>query len=135
MEELRRLFLLDLADDIHQLRAEGKTVIICLPFPAYDKRIPDLEIRNAMLSRIGLVRVATDKTLPDLREQIAELVVSSGASIFDPRNSLCNSGRCITQINGVSIYIDNNHIAASPIGILEANLKQVLQNRLPPGSN
>jgi len=126
--EIRRLFLSGLADDIHQFKTRGKNVIICLPFPDYDRSIPDLEIRNAVFARFGMAGVATDQTLPDLREQIANLAQSSGASVFDPRKSLCGGGSCINQINGVSIYIDNNHIAASQIGILEEKLRQVLQN-------
>ncbi len=96
----------------------------------YDESIPDLEIRNAVFCRFGLAGGAIDQTLPDLRAQIAELAQTSGAIIFDPRKSLCGNGPCINQIGGVSIYIDNNHIAASQIGILEDDLKQVLE-KLP----
>jgi peptidoglycan/LPS O-acetylase OafA/YrhL len=133
--EIRGMFLAGLADDIHEFRASGKNVIICLPFPDYDKSIPDLEIRNAVFARFGMVGAAVDQTLPNLRVQIADLARSFGASIFDPRKSLCRDGPCTYQIGGVSIYIDNNHIAASQIGILEDNLRQVLQNEPIPRPN
>jgi hypothetical protein len=93
----------------------------------FDKSIPDLEIRNAVLGRFGLGGVATDITLPSMRYQVASVARGTGADIFDPRESLCDKQNCITQVKGVSIYKDDNHIAASQIWILENNLKQVLQ--------
>ena len=62
-----------------------------------------------------------------MRDQIAFVAKSAGADIFDPRKSLCNERNCITQLNGVSIYKDDVHIAASQIGIVEDNLKHVLR--------
>jgi SGNH domain (fused to AT3 domains) len=58
---------------------------------------------------------------------VASAAKNAGAEIFDPRESLCDEQQCITQVNGVSIYKDDNHIAASQIGILGDNLKQVLR--------
>jgi hypothetical protein len=49
-----------------------------------------------------------------------------GADIFDPRQSLCEGQNCIYQINGVSLYVDNSHIARNGVGILEANLGETL---------
>ncbi|HTW49418.1 MAG TPA: acyltransferase family protein [Acidobacteriaceae bacterium] len=119
--------LAELAGDIHALRALGKRVIVCLPFPMYDKSIPLLELRNAVFAGIGLGGKASDFTSPVLREQVRSLAAASGAEIFDPRASLCPTGSCITELNGVSIYIDSHHLAQSQIGILEQNLQQVLQ--------
>ena len=125
----QRLFLSDFADELRQLRKSGKRIIICLPFPAYDKSIPNLEIKNAVFSRFGLAGVARDMTVPEFRKQLIELSRAVGADVFDPRKSLCSQGGCLTQKQGVSIYIDNNHIAASQVVILEDNLRQVLQNQ------
>jgi peptidoglycan/LPS O-acetylase OafA/YrhL len=127
MEETRHRFIQELSAHIQQFEMRGKRVIVSLPFPIYDKSIPDLEIRNAIFGRFGLTGVATDITLPGLRDQVASAAISAGADIFDPRASLCPNDNCITQSNGVSIYKDSNHIAASQVGILEDNLKQVLQ--------
>ena len=135
LDEIRRLFLSDLSDQIHRLNTGGKRVLICLPFPIYDKPIPNLEIKNAVFSRFGITGIPKDSTSPVLREQILDVTRTSGADVFDPRKSLCSSAMCITQINGVSIYLDNNHIAASQIGILEDNLRQVLDSQpAPPAS-
>jgi len=127
VDEARNRFLDELAAHIRELRMDGKHVIVSLPFPMYDKSIPDLEIRNAVFGGLGLKGVAKDITLPIMRDQLASIAQRAGADIFDPRESLCDGENCITQLNGVSIYKDDNHIAASQIGILGDDLKKVLQ--------
>lgn len=126
-EETGRLFSGELANQIRTLRSLGKRVIVCLPFPMYDKSIPELEIRNAMFGNFGLSGKATDISSTKIREGIQSIATAAGAKVFDPRLSLCGDGSCITQVNGVSIYKDNHHLAASQAGILEKNLEQVLE--------
>ena len=139
VEEASHLVLLELADQIQKLRAAGKNIVVSLPFPMYDKSIPDLEIRNATFGKFGLSGIAKDRTSPEMGDQIAAVAKEAGAYIFDPRKSLCNEGSCIIEMNGVSIYKDDSHIAASQIGLLEDNLKQVFQKALGrssyPGDN
>jgi peptidoglycan/LPS O-acetylase OafA/YrhL len=127
VEEARNRFLDELAEHIRELRMNGKRVIVSLPFPMYDKSIPDLEIRNAVFGGLGLNAAARDITLPIMRDQLASVAQRAGADIFDPRESLCDGENCITQLNGVSIYKDDNHIAASQIGILGDEFKKALQ--------
>lgn len=126
-EEATQGVLRELMDHVHQLKLHGKRVIVSLPFPLFDKAIPDLEIRNAVLKWVGMAEVAKEITLPGLRDQIEAAAKSMGAEIFDPRQSLCSNHVCLTQVDGVSIYKDESHIAASQIGILEENMKHVLQ--------
>jgi hypothetical protein len=135
VEEARRRVLQELTECIQKLRAEGKKVIVSLPFPMYDKSIPDLEIRNAVFGRFGLAGVAKDITLPVMHDDVSGMAKSAGAQIFDPRESLCDKQSCLTQLNGVSIYIDEDHIAASQIHLLADNFKQVLQSVLPQGTH
>jgi hypothetical protein len=125
-EELRRRFLADLSDEIRTLHDSGKKVVVSLPFPVYDKRIPELEISNAVFGRFGLSETALDVTSPSLREEITAAAVRAGADIFDPRSALCQGQDCVTQMRGISIYKDTNHIAGSQIRILESNLRQAL---------
>jgi peptidoglycan/LPS O-acetylase OafA/YrhL len=135
VEEARRRVLQELAELFQRLTAEGKKVIISLPFPMYDKSIPDLEIRNAVFGRFGLAGVAKDITVPIMRDDLSAMAKSAGATIFDPRESLCDRQSCITELNGVSIYMDDNHIAASQIHLLEDNFKQALQSVLPQATH
>jgi peptidoglycan/LPS O-acetylase OafA/YrhL len=127
LEETRRRFLQELSAEIRELKMHGKRVIVSLPFPIYDKSIPDLEVRNAVFGRFGLAGVATDLTLPSFRDQVLAVAESMGANVFDPKRSLCVEQDCVTQVNGVSIYKDTDHIAANQIGILEDNFNQVLR--------
>lgn len=115
----RHLVLLELTEHIQKLVTARKKVIVSLPFPMYDKSIPDLEIRNATFGRFGLSGIATDISLPAMSDQIAAVAEETGADIFDPRKRLCSKQKCITELNGVSIYKDDNDIAASEIGVLE----------------
>jgi peptidoglycan/LPS O-acetylase OafA/YrhL len=127
LEETRRRFLDELSEHIHRLRERGKRVIVTLPFPFFDKSIPDLQIRNAVFGRFGLEGAATEMTLPSFRGQVASVAAAAGADIFDPRKSLCPDQHCITEVDGVSIYKDDNHIAASQTGILQSDLARSLR--------
>jgi peptidoglycan/LPS O-acetylase OafA/YrhL len=126
-EEADSRLLQELSTYIHRLRTLGKRVIVSLPFPLYDKSIPELQVRNAILRAWGSVETATDRTLPSTRDKIASVAVGSGAELFDPRRSLCSAKGCITEVAGVSIYRDFSHLAKSQIGILEADMKSTLR--------
>ena len=126
-EETLRRFLEELSNHVRELKTRSKRVIVSLPFPIYDKSIPDLEIHNAMFGRFGFSEVASDTVPPAMRDQVAGVARNAGAELFDPRVSLCGPQGCITQVNGVSIYKDTDHLAASQVGILTDNLKQILQ--------
>ncbi|HEY0264466.1 MAG TPA: SGNH hydrolase domain-containing protein [Granulicella sp.] len=101
-------------------------MIVCLPFPYYEQSIPILGVHNAIFSRFGLSEMAIENTPPEFREAVRAIAEKEEVAVFDPRKSLCPSSKCITEINGVSLYRDNNHIVASQIGILDENLKEVL---------
>jgi len=127
-QEARVRVLQEISDHIQTLRALGKRVIVSLPFPLYNKSIPDLEVRNAVLQRFGSVERATEVSLPSARDALATLAANLGAEVFDPRTSLCSERGCVTELNGVSIYKDHSHIAASQIGILQENMEVTLRD-------
>jgi len=127
---LERRLLEDLAEEIRLLKSDGKAVVVSLPFPIYDKRIPDVEITNAILSKFRIQIKPRDVTSPILREQIRAVAINAGADVFDPELALCQKGFCITEISGVSLYKDDSHLAASQVNILEDSLRAVLQHSL-----
>ena len=129
-EEMRERFFDGLSASIRRLRMHGKRVVLSLPFPNFDTSPPDLLIRNAILPRFQLGGVPTDKVPTGLRSQLAALAEQAGAEIFDPRMSLCRGRDCVTQVDGVSIYKDDNHLAASQVGILQDNLEGILRKSL-----
>lgn len=128
-ENVIHRFLDELSWHVRTLRMLRKRVIVSLPFPVFDRSIPDLEIRNLVLRRFGLVpALAAAQISPlALRNEIASIAENDGAYIFDPRKSLCRNQDCITGAAGVSIYKDNSHIARSQIDVLEANMRSTLQ--------
>ena len=125
--DLNRNFLRDFSEEIRELRALGKRVIVCLPFPIYDEPIPQLEISDAVFGKFGLSETARDITSPLLREQIKAAAVDADAEIFDPRESLCQGQRCLFEVNGVSIYKDESHLTSSGALVLTASLRRILQ--------
>ncbi len=128
--ELRRQFFTDLSNEIHLLKEHGKNVIVCLPFPIFRERIPELAMSNAIFGRIGLSRTPKETSSLSLHDEIKAVATNAGADVFDPRETLCTGDRCTTSVEGVSIYKDNNHLARSQVAILESNLRAVLQRNL-----
>lgn len=113
----------ELDSHIKKLKTLGKKIVLSLPFPMYNKSIPKMQVHNALFSRFGLGDVASDITLPSIRRQMEEIAHRHGAVVFDPRRSLCPDNRCLTDIEGVSIYKDDHHIAESQIGIFKNDLR------------
>jgi hypothetical protein len=120
-------FLADLSEEIRELRVQGKRVIVCLPFPSFDRRVPEVEINKAVFGRYGLSVDAREMSPPSLREQVISVAQNAGAEIFDPREVLCQGRQCLSAIDGVSIYKDDNHLTPSGARLLTASLQQSLQ--------
>jgi len=129
-DQQRRRFAADLSDVIRTLRNKGKTVVVSLPFPIFNESIPQLAISNRVFGRFGLSQFPKEVSSPSFREEIRAAAVGAGADIFDPRETLCPDGHCITEMDGVSIYKDESHIAGSQVHILENSLRDVLERSL-----
>lgn len=129
--EIQNLVLAELGRNIAALRASGKTVIVSLPFPVYDHSIPELEIHNAMFARYGSVLQPREKNLDDYRERLRQTVLAQGGLLFDPREDLCAGNECIYQSAGVSLYLDDSHLAASTTKVLDRALAAAIA-KAPP---
>jgi len=125
--DLMRTYLSDLSAEIQELRASGKKVVVCLPFPLYEQSIPQVEISNAVFAGLGLSVEPKDVTSPVFREQLRTVALNGGAAIFDPRESLCHGLSCLTAIDGVSIYKDESHLTPRGIRFLAGSMRQTLQ--------
>jgi len=133
-DALRSRFLSDLSGEIRTLKTRGKDVIVCLPFPMYDVKIPTLEISNAMLGRFGWSQNPIDISPASLRDAVRAVAIQEGARVFDPRETLCPNGQCLFEKDGVSIYIDESHIAQSQADIFAGNLRQALMTHKNAGA-
>jgi len=129
-DQLISRFGADLSTEIRALKKRGKKIIVCLPFPIFDRPIPALEISNAVFGRFGLLETPVDQAPLSLRETIRAIAVKNGTEIFDPRQTLCPDEKCLFQVDGVSIYKDNNHIVKSQAHIFENSLREMLQQDL-----
>jgi peptidoglycan/LPS O-acetylase OafA/YrhL len=134
-DEAHQRLLQEVEGHIRKLKSAGKRVIVSLPFPLFDKSIPDLEKHNAILHRLGWDTTAREVDLPSMRDRLVTIANNSGVEVFDPRKSLCSAEGCVIEFHGVSIYKDHSHIAASQIEILKSNMETVLQSRAAPGAN
>lgn len=119
-------FISDLSDQIDELQNNGKTVILSLPFPLYDRPIPDAQMHNAVFGNyIGRIS-PMDITPASLRSRLLDLAKTNEVMVFDPHKDLCPQSSCIYQVNNISIYKDANHITASEIGIVENEMTRAL---------
>jgi peptidoglycan/LPS O-acetylase OafA/YrhL len=123
---VQRLFIADLAQRVLNLRKLGKQVIVTLPFPLYDHSIPEVEIHNALFTRWGFPVTPRQVVPLEFRDRIRAAVTAAGATIFEPRDSLCDGPDCLYERDNVSLYVDDSHIANSQIGIISDQLRPIL---------
>ena len=123
------------------LRKRHVRFVVMLPAPSYDMKIPDFEMKrlsmrklSGYLDQIG-VRRSLERFDFDMSRRIIETAAQEvGATIFDPRDVLCERGKqCVYQRDDVSIYTDSTHIASSQIGMfhdaMAAAFRQVMAER------
>ena len=125
-DEEVQLSIEQLAAQIAELREAHKKVLLGLTYPYYIWPIPQLMEHNAIFSRFHQERLAQERNyLPynKLEEQVAQRY---GISTYDPRTTLCPDNTCIYQVNGVSLYRDGGHLAATQVGILHDDLLKAL---------
>lgn len=128
-DALTREFLSDLSAEIRDLRSRGKRTIVCIPFPIFDRGIPEVQISNAVFGRFGLSIAPKEISSPIVREQVREVAEGAGAEVFDPSEILCPGGRCLTEKNGISLYKDSSHLAGSAVSMFDGTLRDLLQKR------
>jgi hypothetical protein len=124
---VRQRTIAELSAEIRTLQAKGKRVILSLPFPDYAEQVPDVMTHNAIFGRFGQTRVAHEISPPRFRAMEQQMAQQLGVVTFDPRETLC-PGLCVYQTDGVSIYRDNTHLAASQSGILASGLQKALDS-------
>jgi peptidoglycan/LPS O-acetylase OafA/YrhL len=116
----------ELDQRIHSLQARGKRVIVGLPFPAYRSNIPQYEIGRITVGRWHHVQEPLPVDLHPFAARIRAIAEKEGATIYDPRPSLCAGLICRYESNGISMYIDENHLAPESLGLLEPGLVSAL---------
>lgn len=127
--------------DVGELTRAGKRVFIMLPVPIYRHNVPEYLARKIWdgekpeLSLSLQEHRALHAPLVTMLQQVA---AQTGASLLDPSNALCDGGTCVPTVDGVSIYSDNNHLAATGARRLLPLLRKAVPpakpgRRAPPG--
>jgi peptidoglycan/LPS O-acetylase OafA/YrhL len=126
-------YMEEFSREVRLLTGHGKRVVLSLQFPGYFEYIPNLDIRNAILRGWAAPKVPSPQPLL-LENALQTLAATEHLRVFDPRRSLCPNQRCIYQIDGVSIYQDESHLALNRLGLVRENLKQALAGPVPPAN-
>ena len=119
-----------LNQQLRQLKAAGKQIVVILPFPSYPVAVP--VYLNRMLARgkapeLALTReqhLAQTKLAGDAWREAAQ---DFDAITIDPSDILCPKNLCLYQENGLSLYIDGGHIGARAAGWLRPALLDALR--------
>jgi len=117
-----------LSQIVLSLKRSGKRVIVGLPFPYYDKLIPDYEIRTEAIGRLArYADIPFDlSALDGVRDQVKAMAERDGAEIFDPRETLCPANHCIYSQKHISLYSDQSHLATSKVGLMRPAILHAL---------
>ena len=126
-QDAQSLMASELADHIRTLRAKGKRVVVALSDPTYSVRLPQYEILRASVPRLTMMKPLGRFDFTATRDQLARVARDGGALIFDARKSLCMGDTCLHEQDGVSIYVDDNHVAKAKIELFHDNLRDVLK--------
>ena len=133
-----------LADQVRSLgtalRARHVGFVVMLPMPAYSKFLPDLEINRVAvgaadraLERVGFLDRLERNDYALSRDLIAKAAHDVDATIFDPRQVLCQGSGCTYERDDVSLYTDRSHVASSQVGLfhdaMATAFRQVLAGR------
>lgn len=105
-----------LRQDVEQLLKANKKVYIVLPVPIYRYSIPIYLSRHYFSG----APLNLDLSLTQHRNYSAlaaklvrDAVINNDAVILDPALIMCPVGECLIQENGISLYMDSNHLAAT----------------------
>ena len=117
------------------LAARHVHFVVMLPLPRYSVKPAEYEQQRATLLHLGL-RTRADILASTLfrydfeatRAVIRAAATDAGATIYDPRLDLCNGSICPYERNGVSLYTDANHMAASQMSGLRPGLEAAFRD-------
>jgi peptidoglycan/LPS O-acetylase OafA/YrhL len=108
------LFLSGIETSIRRLRAAGKQIILFGPVPTYAYPVPQaLGMRvfwNLDPTDFGQTRSQHYASQSNIVKSLCAIQGRVDLRYFDPAESLCASGRCVTSEGGRALYLDSNHL-------------------------
>lgn len=104
-----------LPETIQRLRGSGASVVV-INSPPID---PPIWMSPKKREGIGL-SLQQHRDYNRTGDEILSSV--SGLAVVDPANKLCADGTCVTRLNGVRLYIDDNHLTDAGSSLFEEDL-------------
>jgi hypothetical protein len=125
-----RAFLAGLEKSILGLRAAGKHVVVVAPIPTYSYPIPQaLGMRvfwNSDATAFGQSRTQHDAGHARLMDSLRAIQAHVDFTLFNPADSLCTKGQCMTSEDGKALYFDSHHLSLVGAMRVSRDLKSVL---------
>ena len=118
-----------LRDELEQLAAIRKRILVLLPFPSYPVSIPDYLNKEIMFGKAPTLRLTRQQHL----ERVAEFAgvwqgaaAAVNATIVDPSEVLCPSNECVYRRGLIALYIDGSHLGAEGVLTMQPLLLKAL---------
>ena len=118
-----------LTEEARALTKLGKRVYLVLPVPVYDRNV-SLYLAKQAWSRSPVALQLSKARHAQLTADVAALVRKaardSGAEVIDPADALCPGADCLFARDGVSLYVDNNHLTSDGSRLLAPELAAII---------
>jgi hypothetical protein len=108
-----------LADTVKEFRKIGRQVYLILPTPRGELFDPATLVKRSLLDfgfviRQEVKREDADATVRTFVLRLKEIARSTGATVLDPMDYICQTARCQTlATDGLPIYTDDSHLRPS----------------------
>jgi peptidoglycan/LPS O-acetylase OafA/YrhL len=123
-----------LSRDVRNLKAQGKRVVIVLPFPSYERPIASTLARQTFWNR----QQPTDDSFAGPVDRIdwistalRQVASATGAELLDPTAAICGSGKCPVERDGIALYRDASHLTREGARALKPLFEPVVTTVLP----
>lgn len=109
-------------------------VYIVQPTPEMRKNVPKTLAMNILLNKKYDDLSIDDKLYFQRNEHVRDIINNvgkkNGVQVLDPIPYLCDSGRCMAQFEGRSIYFDDNHMSEYGNKLLSPMFYTIIKNYL-----
>lgn len=109
--------------------SKNSPVFIVQPIPDIEKDIPRTLSRELMQGKqpdLAISKASYEAKTAKIRKMIQETAYACHATVLDPAQTLCASGRCIATYQSRPIYTDGNHLSEYGNKLLVPMFKQAL---------
>lgn len=113
-----------LKNQLLSLTSNGSKVILTLPLPEHLTRLRHSVLRSDPTTTLKSIITTHQEPARKVMKELAQEL--DGVGIWDPSIDLCDTYFCYTEIDGVSMYRDDNHLSIDGSFFVEAQLKNAI---------